>query len=142
MEELERLYAEYLAEARRAEANRRPLDGMFGFGRKSGDDPCHERFAQELEALLKAAAEKGVASGELRGMLAYIYRAPKENREPLAAYWMLMAVHSLTPELAGRLCREDAQALWEEYQTAYPRRDRLPAQKKVLAALDAARKGK
>ena len=142
LEEIRRLYGEYLAEAREAEAKLRPLDGVLGFGHKSSDDPCHERFAQELETLLKSAPAEVIDSGELRAMLEYIYRAPKENREPLAVYWMLTAVHGLTPELAGRLGREDAQALWDEYRAAYPRWDRLPAQKKVLAALDAARKGK
>ena len=140
LEELRRLYGEYLAEARQAEAKLRPLDGVMGFGRKSSDDPCHSRFAEELEALLKTAAADGLKSGELRAMLSYIYRAPKENPEPLAAYWMLMAIHGLTPDLAERLDREDAEALWEEYRAAYPRRERLPAQKKVLSALDAARK--
>ena len=142
LEELERLYGEYLVQARRAESDRDPLNGAFGFFKKSGDDPCHSRFARELEELLKSAAEEGIDPGELRAMLEYIYRAPKEHREPSAAYWMLMAVHALTPELAGRLRREDAQALWDEYRAAYPRGDRLPAQKKVLAALDTARKGK
>ena len=141
LEELERLYGEYLAQAHEAEANRKPLDGAFGFGKKSEDDPCHDRFAQGLETLLRSAAEEGIDPGELRAILEYIYRAPKEHREPLAVYWMLLAVHGLTPELAGRLRREDAEALWREYRAAYPRWDRLPAQKKVLAALDAARKG-
>ena len=140
LEELERLYGEYLVQAR--QSNRDPLNGAFGFFKKSGDDPCHSRFARELEALLRSAAEEEADPGELCAMLRYIYLAPKENREPQAAYWMLMAVHALTPELAGRLRREDAEALWSEYRAAYPRWDRLPAQKKVLAALDTARKGK
>ena len=142
LEELERLYGEYLIQAREAEANRGPFDGAFGFGKKGGDDPCYDRFAQELEALLRSAAEEGVGPGELRAILEYIYRAPKEHREPPAVYWMLMAVHGLTPELAGRLSRADAQTLWSEYRAAYPRWERLPAQKKVLTALDAARKAK
>ena len=142
LEELARLYGEYLVNAREAEANRGPFDGAFGFGKKGGDDPCYDRFAQELEALLRSVAEEGIDSGELRAMLEYIYRAPRENREPPAVYWMLLAVHGLTLDLAGQLCREDAGALWGEYRAAYPRRERLPAQKKVLSALDAARKGK
>lgn len=140
LRELRRLYGEYLARARQAEAELRPLDGAFGFGRRSEDDPCHSRFTEELGTLMRAAAAEGLESAELRAMLAYMYRAPKENREPLAAYWMLMAVHGLTLELAGQLRREDAEALWGEYNAAYPRRERLPPQKKVLAALDAARK--
>ena len=140
LEGLKRLYEEYLTEARQAEAKLRPLDGFLGLGRKNSDDPCHGRFTERLETLLKSAAEENPGSAELRAMLSYIYRAPKENPEPPVAYWTLMAVHGLTPELAGQLCREDAEALWEEYRAAYPRRERLPAQKKALSALDAARK--
>ena len=142
LDELRRLYGEYLARAHEAEANHKPLDGVWGFGQKSSDDPCHDRFALELETLLRSAAEEGTDPGELHAMLSYIYRAPRENREPLAAYWMLLAVHGLTLDLAGQLRWEDAGALWDEYRTAYPRWERLPAQKKVLAALDAARKAK
>ena len=140
LEELRRLYGEYFAEAREAEAKRRPLDGAFGFGKRSGDDPCHSRFMEAFEALMSSAAAERLDSAGLRAMLAYIYRAPKENRKPQAVYWMLMAVHGLTLELAGQLCREDAEALWGEYRKAYPRWERLPAQEKVLSALDAARK--
>ena len=140
LEDLRRLYEEYLIEARRAEANHKPLDGIWGFGQKSSDDPCHSRFAEDFEALMKAAAAENLGSAELREMLAYVYRAPRENREPLAVYWMFMAVQGLTLELIGQLRREDAETLWDGYRAAYPRRDRLPPQKKVLSALDAARK--
>ena len=140
LEEIRRLYGEYLAEAREAEAKLRPLDGVMGFGRKSSDDPCHNRFQEALEAMLRSAAKEGPESAELRAMLSYIYRVPKENREPLATYWMLMAVHGLTSDLIGQLYRENAETLWKEYRAAFPRWERLPAQKKVLSALDAARK--
>lgn len=73
-------------------------------------------------------------------MLTYIYLAPKENPEPSVAYWMLMTVHGLTLTLIEQLRWEDAEALWGEYRAAYPRWERLPAQEKVLSALDAARK--
>ena len=68
-------------------------------------------------------------------MLAYIYRAPSEHREPLTAYWMLQAVHGLTVPLIGFLDPSDARTLGEEYAGTYRRRDRFPAQKKALAAL-------
>ena len=42
----------YLEAARQVERTHRPLDGMFGFGQKTADAPCHSRFLSDLEALL------------------------------------------------------------------------------------------
>ena len=90
---------------------------------------------EDLGALLKAYAGEEHPPAETRELLAYIYAAPREHREPLSAYWMLLAVHGLTPDLAAALPREDAAILRRRYEADYPRRVRLPAQKKVLAAL-------
>lgn len=139
-DKIQRLYENYLEQARQVEREHRPLDGFMGFGQKTSDDPCHERFVKAVEALLKTAVQENLGSGQALAALEYIYRAPKENRKPLAAYWMLIAVHGQTLELIGQLSREDAGTLWKEYKETYRRRDRLPAQEKVLAALDRARK--
>lgn len=53
LEALQRLYGEYLDKARKAEANRKPFDGIFGFGKRKGKDPCHGRFAEDFETLMK-----------------------------------------------------------------------------------------
>lgn len=140
LEKVRRLYESYLEQAHQAERDRKPLEGVLGFGPRTS--PCHNRFAKALETLLKAADGENMASGEVRVVLEHIYRAPKENREPSAAYWMLTAVHGYTLELIGRLNREDAEALWAEYHGAYRRWERLPMQNQVLSALDRARKGK
>ena len=58
-----------------------------------------------------------------------------EHREPLSAFWMLKAVHGLTLDLIGHLSPADAAELLKAYKDTYPRPERLPAQKKVLAAL-------
>lgn len=141
-EKVQRLYESYLDQARQVERERKPWDGVLGFGPKTSDDPCHSQFAETMEAQLKTMVEEGLDPNEAREVLGYIYRAPKENREPVAAYWMLVAVHGQTLESIGRLSQEDAGALWAEYKGLYRRWDRLPAQEKVLAALDRARKGK
>lgn len=130
-----------MEQARQVEREHKPLDGLMGFGQKTADAPCHERFAMAMETLLKAAVQENLMSDQIRAALEYIYRAPKENHEPLAAYWMLIAVHGQTLELIGLLSQEDAGTLWKEYKEIYRRRDRLPVQKKVLAALDWVRKG-
>lgn len=140
-DDLRALYEAYIAKAEQLERDRKPGDGLFGFGKKTADDPCHEQFAADLEALLHAILAQAPSSDEVSRILAYIYRAPSEHPEPKTVYWMLRAVHGLTVELAGRLAPQDAKALRDTYAKEYPRRERFPAQKNVLAALDKARKG-
>ena len=135
LEEIRQLYADYLERVRQAEQSRKPLEGYLGFGRRLGTDPCHNEFAQALDALLLEIDQGAPASAAVREMLEYIYRAPQAHQKPLAVYWMLIAVHGPTIRLIDRLDREDAQALWTEYKALYQRGDRLPVQKKVLAAL-------
>ena len=52
-----------------------------------------------------------------------------------AVYWMLGAVHGKTMGLISRLTPESAGRLLARYEGAYPRREQLPVQKKVAAAL-------
>lgn len=129
------LYTGYLSEARLVEQERKPTDGLLGFGPKPADAPCHDRFAKDLESLLDAIMEEEPGPALVREVLTYIYRAPLENREPLSAYWMLLAVHGLTVGLIDKLDRADAEKLWKQYQKDYPRWDRLPAQEEVLSLL-------
>ena len=131
-----------MEQAHQVEQERNPLDGILGFGTKSADAPCHDQFIKAMGSVLNTTAEDNLNSKEIREVLEYIYRAPKENQEPLAAYWMLIAVHGQTIDLIKNLNREDAGTLWAEYKKIYRHWDRLPAQARVLAALDRARKSK
>jgi len=57
------------------------------------------------------------------------------HRDAGAAYWMLLASHVLALPLIELLSPPEARSLLEAYEAGYPRRDRLPAQKKVISAL-------
>lgn len=135
LETIRRLYADYLAETERLARERRPGDGLLGMGGGPSGDPCHDRFAEKLTAALERMAREDASADRIRAALEYIYRAPLENRENLSAYWMLLAVHGLTVELAERMDPPDKAALRRAYQRLYPRWERLPAQKRVLDAL-------
>lgn len=141
-EKILRLYEGYLEQARKIEQECNPMESVLGFGSKPSDAPCHDQFIKAMGALLNTASEDNLSSNEIREVLEYIYRAPKENHPPLAAYWMLIAVHGQTMDLIKQLNREDAGALWAEYKKIYRHWDRLPAQERMLAALDLARKGR
>lgn len=136
LNEIQKLYDSYLDEVRRLEARRGVTDGLLGFGKGSGGDPCHDRFAGDLERLLTAAADAGDA-GDLASLLRYIYDAPLAVGERESAYWMLLAVHRLTEPLISLLQTEDAVPIAAAYHKAYPRYKRLPAMKKVAKLLKA-----
>ena len=138
--EVKKLYEEYIAEAEKLERDRKPTDGLFGMGKKTSDDPCHERFANELEAVLKSMTDSKPEPEKVYEVLDYIYRMPDEHKEPITVYWMLSAVHALTIELIALLDKNYAEKLYTQYRKAIPRWKRLPVQKKVCSELDKRRK--
>ncbi|MBR0172475.1 MAG: hypothetical protein IJQ21_06755 [Lachnospiraceae bacterium] len=135
-QELETLYQDYLAAAQRAEQARRPFDGIFGFGKKASDDPCHEDFYRQLEALLERFAESRPESGTVKGVLSRICEAPDGDGIPKSAYWVLIAAQGLTLKLVPFLSAEDAGAVLETCRKTACFRNPLPAQKEVLRALN------
>ena len=140
LEEVRSLWEAYIAKTEQLERDKKPGAGIFGLTPGPKDDPCHGRFGEEAEALLGRMAAAEPDPEEIREVLAYIYRAPTEHREPLTAFWMLQAVHGFTAPLAEKLRPEDARALREGYERLYRRQDRFQPQKKALAALKKAEK--
>ena len=132
---IRKMYDDYFEKALAAERNRKPTDGMFGIGKKPGDDPCHTEFAAELEAALNEYAAEKPASADVRALLAFMYSVPKSHEEPKSVYWMLLAVQGLTLPLIPLLSPEDAAVLKKGYAAQYRRWERLPVQQQVLKAL-------
>ena len=136
LEEVVSLYEAYLEEFRRLERERKPFEGAFGSGGGPRDYPCHEKFAQDLDRLLKGLEVREITSGQAGQVLRYICcTAPVRWESESAVYWMLLAAQGLTVGLIQRLDAEDARTLYGEYRQLYPRRRRLPVQGRVLSAL-------
>lgn len=136
LEEIVSLYEAYAEEFYRLERKRRPLEGAFGFGGGPQSYPCHETFARDLECRLNRFAAQSPSSDQVAPVLSYIcLTAPNRWRAENAVYWMLLAVQGLTLELIPLLDGTDAEALYRAYQDMYPRRQRLPVQETVFAAL-------
>ena len=110
---------------------------MFGFKGGPADNPCHDRFAADLGALLEEFARQEPDSAGTRAVLEYVYEAPQRFPRPRTACWMLLAVHGLTAPLIERLSSEDAQALYTAYTGRYKRWERLPNQIELLKRLKA-----
>lgn len=135
LQQVKALYDEYIAEVERIINEKKPVDGLFGMGRKIADDPCHDSFSDRLEKTLKEYAAEKPSSADVMELLAFIYTAQKEHRDPVSAYWLMNAVHGFTLELIGVLSCDEASALYELYDKTCTRSERFPVQKKVLKAL-------
>ena len=134
---LERLYEDYLKTVQELEDNRKFGEGMFGFKGGPADNPCHDRFVDELRALLEDFAAQEPDSAQVREVMSWIFDAPKRFPRPRTASWMLLAVHGLTGDLTERLSPEDAKALYDAYTGRYKRWERMPNQIELLKKLKA-----
>ena len=135
LENVQNLYAAYLDEAAAAEKNQHYTDGFLGFGKKASDDPCHVRFIEKLTALVKETAESSISSAEMRDVIAFIFQAQQDHREPASIYWALVAAHSAVQEGIPLLTPEDTAALYQQYDSMFRRFERLPVQTKILKQL-------
>jgi len=136
---MDRVIGDYLADAEKLERNRKPSE-LFGLKFGPADDPLHARFAEDMAALLSDFAAEKPDSAALRPVLEKLFGAAGQHPEPRSAAWMLIAVQGLARELIPALSREDAAALAKDYESAWPRRARLPVQDEVLKILKKAAK--
>ena len=132
---LQELYESYLGEVELLEINRKPGAGIFGLKGGPADDPCHDRFAETLRGFYEEFAAQKPESASVKELMAYACTVPTVRREPRTAYWMLIAVQSLTQELIGLLTPQDAGELAALYEKSYKRRERMPSQIKLIRAL-------
>ena len=138
---LESVYDGYLETITRLESERKFGEGFFGLKSGPKDNPCHDRFDQDLKVLLQDLTPGETDSALLREVLEYMYDAPLQNPYPKSAYWMLIAVQDLTKDLIRGLAPEDADALAERYIENYPRNQRLPVQTELVKLLISAGTG-
>ncbi|HNX64517.1 MAG TPA: hypothetical protein PKI60_04935 [Oscillospiraceae bacterium] len=129
------IYDEYVAAVKKYKSERKFTDGLMGFGTKEDSFPCHNDFVQKLSDELNIIAQSGSTQEEADEVLRFIYEAPLNNKKYQSAYWMMMAVHSLTEGLFPLISDEQAAELAKWYAEIYPPYDRLPAQIKILKAL-------
>ena len=135
LNEIYGLYDAYIKKTDELERSKKVTAGLLGITRGPKDDPCHDVFADELKTKLEQFAAEEPDPEETRILLEYIYSVPLKHRDNNMIYWMFMAVHSLTDGLICCLDREDAQKIYKQYESYYPRWERLPAQNKILKAL-------
>lgn len=135
MKELKQLYEDYVTEYQKASASKKLGEGLLGFGRSLSDDPCHERFAQRLEAYCALRFSRELPGQEAEALLRYMVEVPERFHSAQHLYWMLLAVQGFALPLVDRLTPEAAAVLAKEYAAKHPSWERLEPQQKLLSAL-------
>ena len=133
--ELRERYRSYEETVEELERNRKFGEGIFGIKGGPADNPCHDRFAEEMRTAFADYAASRPDSDEVREVLGFVFDEPLNYRGPQCAGWMLMAVQGLTGALIPLLSKEDAAALAASYGKQYPRWKRLPNQDQIYALL-------
>ena len=133
--EIQNLIEEYAEKAAELERNRRFGEGLFGITRGPADDPCHDKFVQDLREMLVQFAAQEPSSNQVLSILETIYDAASPYESIKSAYWMLLAVHGQTLDLIPQLDPADAADLLSRYKKQFPRRFRMPVQRQVITAL-------
>ena len=136
-QEIRKIYNDYLSDTLLLEETRKPTDGLFGFGKRTDSDPCHDRFCAQLELELNTLAAAEPNSETAYEVLRFVYEAPQLHKDNRQAFWMLLAVHGKTEVLIRFLSESDAAKLSAWYNNAYPKRVLLPVQKALAAQLQA-----
>lgn len=128
-------YSDYRSELAACEKKQKPGDGLFGFGHSSKDDPCHGRLDERIAAIVKQAAEEGIAPQQAAQAIRLIFTQTSLYPYSVSGQWMLYAAERHCMPLVPFLTGEDASALCKEYGKRYKPWDRLPVQKELYSAL-------
>ena len=130
MEELMRLYQDYLQQAAQPQNQKRPFQGAYGFIGGPAPNSLHQQFAKEVEEAMARVPEE-----QRREAVSFIFRQPLEHQGDPTVYWMFVAVHGAAlPYLKG-LTSEQARDLQWWYERSYPRRAQTPVQRRIVSAL-------
>ena len=134
-QELDALLREYDQAVAEVQKNRKMFDGVMGLGTHPGSAACHEIMDKQVAELCQRAAAEEAPAEERLVLVRAIFEAEKKWKGPEYARLMLTALQRHTIPVIGLLPEADRQELADWYGKAYPRRNRLPVQEEVLAAL-------
>lgn len=135
--ELEKQYVDAIEKIRIAAKNRKPGEGIFGFGRKLSDEPCHMELIEGVQKVAEAMA-KEATSQEAAKAIRYILERPEcYEKVAQSMYWTMITAQGQVMPLIPCLNKEDALEIYTWYNKENPKRLRLPIQNDIVKALKA-----
>lgn len=132
---LEQAFADYRQDLEDFQRKRKPTDGLLGFGRKLGDDPCNDRLDERIRQAVETLCAGQPTSREAERAIRLLLFEQGKQAWPTEAQWMLRAVERHALPLIPYLDRGTASTLCQVYGKQYRPWERLPVQKQVYKAL-------
>ena len=142
MQNLKNRYEQYLEEAAKARQKAGLCDGLFGMGNDPRKAPCHEAFYEFVASWVAEFLEKTPATGTCAEAAAWIVKIADAHRGEKDVFGYLYAAQRHALPLIAWMEQESAKKLLCWYESAYPRRDRMPVQDEVCKALKKAARPK
>ncbi len=134
LQQLEEIYQEYEEKLEEAEKGAGLLSGVFGMGNDPRRDACNQMFYDKLGSWAREFRGGQPGPQEAARGVGFILEYPFRHRES-GTYWFAYAAQQHTMELIRLLEKQAAGALAERFARLYPKRERLPVQRRILEML-------
>lgn len=139
MENLRKLYLDYIEEAYTVRKKASVFAGIFGLGDDPRKNPCHETFFQNTKQWLEEFLAAGPNEAQAMEVATFMLEEPR-NHEGAEGYWFLYVCVGLIRDLIPYMNAEDCKRLAKRMNELYPRRDRMPVQQDTFKMLQKAGK--
>lgn len=134
MEELKRLYQDYIRFAQDLHDSINPVQSLFGVRDSEVQHPGHMEFYNAVKRWTASFLENPHESSEVAQALEIIlFSAAGHDKD--AAVWYLIAAQDNARPLLELLPPETKQAIRKKYQKCYPKGRRLPLQNDLYAQM-------
>lgn len=135
LQQLEEIYQEYEEKLEEAEKKAGLFSGAFGMGDDPRTDACNQIFYDRLGSWAREFRDSQPDSQEAARGVDFILEYPFRHRES-GTYWICYAAQQHAMTLISLLEKQEAGALAKRFARLYPKRERLPVQRKILEALE------
>lgn len=134
LQQLEEIYEEYEEKLEEAKKGASPFAGAFGMGDDPRKDACNQIFYDRLGSWVQEFRDSQPDPQEAARGVDFILEYPFRHRES-GTYWFAYAAQQHAMELIPLLEKQAAGALAERFARLYPKRERLPVQRRILEML-------
>ena len=135
LQQLEQIYEEYEAKLETAERQAGLFAGAFNMGDDPRKDACNQNFYDKLGNWVMEFKDAGATPQEAAQGVDFILEYPFRHRES-GTYWMTYAAQQHAMALIPLLEQQEAGALAGRFAKLYPKKERLPVQRRLLEALE------
>ena len=140
LDQLDKLYSEYLHDIERITREHFNLRGAFGrlFGGSAagpGSDSCNDRFSDGIRQLIDSMVADCPSADEAAEVIDYVISPQREQNCSQGARLMMQAVHGYLLPLVEFLSPEDAKEIHVRYSDLLAVNPPLPVQKQLAEDL-------